>query len=106
RSVIEPPIRRAVASTPCELCHSTFSWQVPRSYRLLHLLECRHIRSQSLAIGQLSRPVAALSIQKIQQAGGASLVGVLADVARVLRLFQIFRGIQLDDLVVAAQGLV
>jgi hypothetical protein len=73
----------------------TFSWQVPRSHRLLQLFECRHVRSQGLAIGQLSRAVAAFGIEKIQQAGRAALVGILADVARVLRLLQISGSIKL-----------
>src|ERR1700674_5415391 len=82
-------------------CSRAFSWQVPRSCRFLQLLDRRHVRTQSLAVRQLSSPVAPFSVQEIEQAGGAALVGVLADVARVLRLFQISGNVKLDYFVVA-----
>src|SRR4029077_741236 len=96
-------LRTAPARAPhgSELFDSTFSWQVPRSHRLLHLFERRHIRSQSLAVSQLGRPITALGIQKIQQAGSPGLISVLADISRVLRLLEILRGVKLDDLIVA-----
>ena len=45
--------------------------------------------------------VTSFSVEKIQQACRAALVRVLADVPRILRLFQIARVIELHDLVVA-----
>src|ERR1019366_7359848 len=71
------------------------SWQIPRSFRFLQLLERRHISGQRLAIGQFHSPVAALGIQKIQEACGAALVSILTDVARVLRLFKVAGGLLL-----------
>ena len=93
--------RQPFASDSCAC-----SWQVPRSYRFLQLLQRRHVRGQRLAIGQLNRPVAALGIQKIQKAGGAAFVGILADVARILRLLEIPGSVELHHFVVALDRLV
>ncbi len=62
--------------------------------------------AKRLAIRQLDRPVTALGIQKIQQAGGAAFISILADVARILRLFQIAGGVELHDFVVALHRLI
>src|ERR1035441_503706 len=48
------------------------SWQGPRSFRFLQLLQSRHICGQRLAIGQFHRPVAALGIQIIQETCGTT----------------------------------
>src|ERR1700720_4068177 len=82
------------------------SWQVPRSFRFLQLFQRRHIRCQRLAIGQLHRSVAALGIEVIQETGGATLVSILTDVARVLRLLEIAGGVKLHHFFVAPNRLV
>src|ERR1700692_153938 len=85
---------------------TAFSWQAPRSFRFLQLLQRGHIRGQRLPIGQLHRSVAALGIQIIQETGSASLVSILTDVARVLRLLEVARGIELHHFFVAPDGLI
>jgi len=82
------------------------SWQVPRSFRFLQLLERGHISGQRLAIGQLHSPVAALGIQKIQETGGAALVSILTDIARVLRLLEVAGSVQLHHFLVAPDRLI
>src|ERR1035441_3588858 len=82
------------------------SWQVPRSFRFLQLLERRHISGQRLAIGQFHSPVAALGVQKIQEACSAALVSILTDVARVLRLFEVAGGVKLHHFFVAPDRLI
>src|SRR5208337_1460763 len=82
------------------------SWQVPRPFRFLQLLQRGHIRGQRLPIGQLHGSVAAFSIQIIQKTCGASLVSILTDVARVLRLFEVAGSIKLHYLFVAPDRLI
>src|ERR1039458_198276 len=82
------------------------SWQIPRSFRFLQLLQRRHISGQRLAIGQFHSPVAALGIQKIQKTGGPALVSVLTDVARVLRLLEVAGGVKLHHFFVAPDRLI
>ena len=81
-----------------------FSWQAPGSHGFAKLLEREQIGRQRLAVGKLRGAIAALGVQKIQQARGAALVSVFADVAILLRLVQIARAVKLDDLVVRAAG--
>src|ERR1700686_55806 len=82
---------------------TAFSWQAPRSFRFLQLLHRRHVRGQRLPISQLHRSVAALGIQIVQKTGGAPLVSILTDVARVLRLLEVARNIKLHHLLVAPE---
>ncbi len=79
------------------------SWQAPGSYSLAKLFERQQVGSERLAVSELYGPVAPLRIKKIQQAGCAVPVSVLADVAGLLRLVQIPGAIKSDDLVVGAQ---
>ncbi len=72
----------------------------PRSHGFAELLEREQIGRERLAVSQLRGAIAALRIEKIQQARGAAPVGVLADVAVLLRLVEITRAVELDDLVV------
>ena len=58
---------------------------------------------QRLPVGEFGRAVAALGVEEIEQAGGAALIGVLADVARILGLLQVAGGVELHDFVVGAQ---
>src|SRR5215472_18730953 len=83
-----------------------FSWQIPRARRLAHLFERSHVSRQRLAIGKLIGPVGALGVEKIQQAGGAALVGILADVARLRGLVHVAAFIKLDNLLARAQALI
>src|SRR5580698_4510402 len=87
----------AIDPTVCQ-----YSWQVPRSYGLAHLLESRHVARQCLAISELVRAVSSLRVQEIEQARSAALVGILGDVARLLRLIDVPVLIELNNFVVRA----
>jgi len=60
----------------------------------------RQIGGQGLTVGKLGGPIAALGIEKIQQTRSTALVGILTNVARVLRLLQVSGEVELDDLLV------
>src|SRR5271156_1627207 len=81
------------------------SWQAPGSYSFAKLFECDQVRSERLAVGELCGPVAPFRIKKIKQAGCAAPVGILAYVARLLRLVQIPGAIKSHQLVVGVQVL-
>src|SRR5215472_287690 len=83
-----------------------FSWQIPRARRLAHLFERGHVSRQRLAVSKLIGPVRALGVEKIQQAGGAAFVRVLADVPRLDGLIDVAALIELYDLLARAQALV
>src|SRR5690242_9066201 len=83
-----------------------FSWQIPRARRLAHLLKRGHVIRKRLAIRKLVRTVSTLRIEIIEQAGGAPLVGILADVPRFDRLIHIAALIELDNLLARAQILI
>src|SRR5580704_2883141 len=65
------------------------SWQRPCSHGLAHLFECGHITGQCLTIGELIGAISAFGIQIIEQAGRATLVSILADVAGFLGLIDV-----------------
>src|SRR5580700_2210447 len=83
-----------------------FSWQSPCSYGLAQLLKRGHIACKSLAIGKLIGAIGALGVEIVEEAGGAALVGVLADVAGLFGMVDVAPAIELDDLIVAVKGLV
>src|SRR5215469_7403799 len=91
---------------PKKSVSSLCSWQVPRAGSLAHLFERSHVSRQRLAIGKLIGPVGALRVEKIQQAGGAALVGVLADIARLRGLLHVAALIKLDNLLARPQALI
>ena len=88
---------------PCDFLFG--SWQVPRAHRFLQLLQRRHVSRQGLAIGQLRRAITAFRVKEIQQAGRPALVGILADVARILRLLEVSGRVKLYDFIVALDAL-
>src|SRR5258706_9558203 len=67
--------------------YRAFSWQAPGAYCLAQLLKRGHIAGERLPVGQLGCAVAALGIEIVEEAGCAALIGVLADIPRILRLF-------------------
>src|SRR6266851_2164117 len=79
------------------------SWQTPGSHRLAQLLERGHVTCQRLPVGELGGAIAALGVQVIEQAGGTMLVCVLADVPRILSLFQVTGLVQLHDFIIGAK---
>ena len=85
------------------LLNSNASWQIPRSHGLAHLFEREHVTGKRLAVGKLVGTVGSLRIEKIEQAGGAFVVGVFADVAGLLGLVDVAAPIQLNDLIVGAK---
>src|ERR1700722_2269014 len=82
------------------------SGQRPRAHRLAQLLQSEQVRGQGLPVGKLRSPVAALGIQKIEQAGASVPVGIFADVARPRGRIQIPRNIQQHHLVIGSQALI
>jgi hypothetical protein len=86
--------------------HVDQSRQVSHAHRFSQLFERQQVRGQRLPVGKLSGSIAALGVQEIQQTGGAALVGILADVAVLLRNIEIARAIEHDHLVVRAQTLI
>src|ERR1035441_4319499 len=93
------PPRRA-----SDLCMS--SRKVPRSHSFLQLLERSHVGRQCLAISQLSGPVTAFRIEKVQQASGATLISILTDVTRVLGLLQVSRSVKLYHFFVTSESFI
>ena len=81
-----------------------FSWQSPCSDGLAHLFERGHVTGKSLAIGELIGAIGAFGVEIIEQAGGAALVGVLADVAGLFGLVDVAAAIELDDLIVGVKS--
>src|ERR1700730_575317 len=55
------------------------SRQISHAHRFSKLLQRHQVRGQRLAVGKLSSAIAAFGVEKIQQAGGAASVSVLAD---------------------------
>src|SRR6185312_58821 len=82
------------------------SWQTPGANRLSQLLQAEHVGGQRLAISELSGSVAAFGVKKIQQGGGASFVGVGADVARIFGLLEVAGGIKLYHFLVCRRGFI
>src|SRR6476620_4340113 len=60
------------------------SWQAPGAHGLSQLLERQHVTGERLPVCKLRRPITALGIEKIEQAGSSPLVGVLADIPGIL----------------------
>ena len=83
-----------------------FSWQAPCSNGFAKLFEREQIRSERLTVGKLRGAIAALGVEKIEQARGAALIGILADVAILLRFVEIARAVKLNDLFVRVQAFV
>src|ERR1039457_304648 len=65
------------------------SWQAPGSHRFAKLFERGQVSGDGLAPGQLRGAIASFGVQEIEQAGGAAPVRVFADLAVLLRHFQI-----------------
>ena len=79
------------------------SWKVPCADGLAQLFESEHVVGKGLAVGQLVGAVGALGIEKIEEAGGAAAIGVLADIAGLFGLVNVAAAIKLNDLVVGAE---
>src|SRR5258708_40056660 len=86
--------------------HAPISWQAPSAHGLAQLLERGHVAGERLPVGKLDSAITPLGVKVVEQAGGAALVRVLADVARILRLLQITGLVQLYDLIVGAERFV
>src|ERR1700730_18312228 len=80
-----------------------FSWQTPGSHGFAKLFNREKVGSERLTIGELYGSKATFGIEKIEEACGAAPVGVFADIAVLLRLVEVTRAIEADDLVVRAQ---
>src|SRR5450631_3683216 len=70
------------------------------------LLKREQIGCERLSVGELRCAVAALGIEKVEQARGPTLVGVLADVPVLLRNVEIARAKERNHLVVRPQTLI
>src|ERR1039457_2649182 len=71
--------------------------------RFSKLLQRQQVGSQSLPVGKLSSSIAALSVQKIEQANRAALIRIFTDVAVLLRNLEVPRAIELNHAVVHPQ---
>src|SRR5208282_3329078 len=78
-------------------------WQNSHPDRFSKLLQSQQVRSKSLSVGKLSSSIAALSVQKVEQACSATPVRIFADVAVLLRNFEVAGAIELDHAVVLPQ---
>ena len=79
------------------------SWKIPCADGLAHLFESEHVIGERLAIGELVGAIGAFGIEIVEQAGGAAVVGVFADVARLLGLIDVAAAIELNDLIVGVE---
>src|SRR5450631_2777144 len=93
--------------TPFANAHSVGqSRQIPDAHRFSKLLQRQKIRGDRLAVGQLRGSITALGVEKIQKAGRAALVGVLADVPVFLGDVEIARAVQNHNLVVGTKAFI
>jgi hypothetical protein len=68
---------------------SASSRKIAGTHGLAQLLHGQKPRRQRLPIGKLGGAIAALGVEKVEQADGAALAGVFADVAVFLRPIEI-----------------
>src|SRR6266849_822346 len=80
------------------------SWQIPRSCGLAQLFERSHVTGESLAIRELVGAISAFSVQKIEETGSATLVGVFSDVAGLFGLVDVAAAIELNDFVIRMES--
>jgi hypothetical protein len=80
------------------------SWQFPRPDRLANLFDSQQIGSQRLTVSDLRRPTAAFGVEKIEQTGGSTLAGVLADVSALFRNLEMALAIAVLHAVRLGQG--
>jgi hypothetical protein len=88
-------------------CHASCKPTADASDSLTNLLDGRQVGGQGLAVANLGRSVAAFGIREIEQVCGAALVGVLADVAALLRVARCLSSDlygNVEDLVIGATG--
>src|ERR1019366_6222452 len=82
------------------------SWQIPDADGFAKLFKGEKVGSQRLAVAKFCGAIAALGVQEIEQGNAAPVVGVVGDVAGLLRDVPVLVPVQQNHSVVGFQATV
>ena len=82
-------------------CDIPFEWiELNSDEDAAKLAHVQHLGDSRLPVCELRRAITPLGVQKIQQARGAALVRVFADVAVLLGIVEVAGAVELDNFVI------